>query len=96
MKKIHYIGLILFLFCLCCRWFPAVADFYARVCYPAVSTVLSLLVHARLISAGTLPHVPVHQGELDFSLSHIVSVRFGLSTKIRIFYYFCEKKTSRL
>ena len=43
MKKIHYIGLILFVFCLCCRWFPAVADFYARVCYPAVSTVLSLL-----------------------------------------------------
>lgn len=41
MKKVHYIGIALFVFCLCCRWFPAVADFYAGVCYPAVSTALS-------------------------------------------------------
>ena len=42
MKKIHYIGIALLVFCLCCRWFPAVADFYAGVCYPGISAVLSL------------------------------------------------------
>ena len=29
------------------------------------------LVHPGNILAGTLPHIPVHQGELDFSLCHI-------------------------
>ena len=43
MKKVHYIGIGLFVFCLCCRWFQPVAEFYARFVYPAVSTVLSLL-----------------------------------------------------
>ena len=48
MKKVHYIGIVLLVFCLCCRWFPAVADFYAGVCDPAISTALSLL-------AGVVP-----------------------------------------
>ena len=37
------------------------------------------LVHARLIPAGTLPHVPVNQGELDFTFCHI-----GLFVNLRI------------
>ena len=46
MKKVHYIGIVLFVFCLFCRWFPAVADFYARVCYPAISAGLSFCASA--------------------------------------------------
>ncbi len=46
MKKIHFIGLALLLFVLCCRWFTPVADFYATVCYPVISAGLSWLASA--------------------------------------------------
>ena len=43
MKKVHYIGIALLVFSLLCRWFPSVAEFYAQLWYPAISSVLSLL-----------------------------------------------------
>ncbi len=46
MKKIHYIGLVLAVFVLLCRWSVPVAEFYARVCYPAISAGLSFLASA--------------------------------------------------
>jgi hypothetical protein len=48
MKKIHYIGLALLAFVLCCRWFTPVADFYATRVYPLLSAGLSF-------SASVLP-----------------------------------------
>ena len=42
MRKSTIIGLILLAFCLVCRWFTPVADFYAAYCYPWISAGLSL------------------------------------------------------
>ena len=48
------------------------------------------LVHTRLVPAGTLPHIPVNQGKLDFSFSHIecvynslLSLALGISSRAR-------------
>lgn len=41
MKKLDVLGLVLFVFCLLCRFFRVVADFYATHLYPGISTVLS-------------------------------------------------------
>lgn len=46
MKKVHYIGIALFLFCLCCRLIRPVADFYASACYPVISPALSWVASA--------------------------------------------------
>ncbi len=46
MKKIHYIALALAVFVLLCRWSVPVAEFYAKVCYPAISAGLSYLASA--------------------------------------------------
>ena len=41
MKKSTVIGLLLLAFCVACRLWVPVADFYAERCYPFISTVLS-------------------------------------------------------
>ena len=43
MKKSTVIGLLLLVFCIACRLWTGVADFYAAQLYPAISTVLSWL-----------------------------------------------------
>lgn len=41
MKQLYSIGLVLFAFCLLCRFFRVVADFYATYLYPGISSVIS-------------------------------------------------------
>jgi len=43
LKRIHYIGILLLAFSLCCRFVQPVADFYAENLYPAISFLLSLI-----------------------------------------------------